>query len=92
MSAVRMCDRCGTIFPETAEGWGVGTISTNAPRGDGRGQVMVEQRIDMCPTCNQAPTAHLTPKIAVPAALTDKTAPQQQPGAFPHTHVTPFHD
>lgn len=59
-----MCDRCGVIFPETAEGWGVGTISTNVPRDDGRGTRMVEQRIDLCPTDNRAPTAHLMPQTA----------------------------
>lgn len=64
MSAVRMCDRCGVIFPETAEGWGVGTISTNVPREDGRGTRMVEQRIDLCPTDNRGPTAHLMPTTA----------------------------
>lgn len=65
MSAVRMCDRCGVIFPETAEGWGVGTISTNVPRADGRGMRMEEQRIDLCPVDNAPANQHLSPQLQV---------------------------
>jgi hypothetical protein len=61
MSAVRMCDRCGVIFSESAEGWGVGTISTNK-RNERTGKLeLVQQTIDLCPTDNRGPTEHLTP-------------------------------
>lgn len=64
MSAVRMCDRCGTIFSENAEGWGVGTISTNK-RNERTGRLeMTQLSIDLCPVDNRGPAEHLTPQIA----------------------------
>jgi hypothetical protein len=57
-----MCDRCGTIFSENAEGWGVGTISTSK-RDERTGRMqMVQQSIDLCPVDNSGPTEHLTPQ------------------------------
>lgn len=64
MSAVRMCDRCGTIFSENAEGWGVGTISTNKRNERTARLEIVSQTIDLCPTDNAGPNEHLTPAIA----------------------------
>lgn len=57
-----MCDRCGTVFSENEEGWGVGTISTSK-RDERTGQMrMVQQSIDLCAIDNAGPTDHLSPQ------------------------------
>jgi len=51
MSSVRMCDKCGTIFPEGAEGSAIlqGTIMV---KDDRTGRVRQEQtNQDACPDC-----------------------------------------
>jgi hypothetical protein len=64
MSAVRMCDKCAVIFSENAEGWGVGSISTNK-RNERTGRLeLTQQAMDLCPVCNRGPSEHLTPQIA----------------------------
>jgi hypothetical protein len=60
-----MCDRCGTVFSENAEGWGVGTISTNK-RNERTGRMeMIQQSIDLCPVDNRGPDEHLMPSVAI---------------------------
>lgn len=52
MSAVRMCDRSGTVFSERAEGWGTFTGTTRRfNERTGRTENITET-LDLCPTCN----------------------------------------
>jgi len=63
MSAVRMCDKCGTIFPEGAEGSAVlqGTMMVKDER---TGRVRQEQtNQDACPECASGKLPK--PRIAV---------------------------
>lgn len=67
MSSVRMCDRCGVVFSERADGWGSASMTTM--RTDERtGQPRpVQESIDLCPSCNRP--AHGPVQLApVPAA------------------------
>jgi hypothetical protein len=57
-----MCDKCGVIFSEAAEGWGVGTISTMVKNERTRRPEQVMQSIDLCPVDNAGPTDHLMPQ------------------------------
>lgn len=50
MSAVRMCDRCGSVFPEGIEGSAVGT-GTIMRRDDAGRRVSEQVPQDMCPPC-----------------------------------------
>lgn len=74
MSAVRMCDRCGNIFAEGAEGASVGTMVRNE-RNPRTGRVeAVSKTMDVGPCCTQDPVA--SPRLAVsgatfPATLVD---------------------
>lgn len=62
MSAVRMCDRCGTIFAEGANGATTG-VATQSRRDEyGRPQ-SVTVSMDACPDCSTGDT--LTPQLAI---------------------------
>ena len=64
MSAVRMCDRCGSIFKEGAEDATVGTAS-RVIRDPYTGQRRtIEVAMDACPTCSGA-GGDLIPRLAV---------------------------
>lgn len=69
MSAVRMCDRDGTIFSERSDGWG--TFQGTTARRDEHGrQRTVTESLDLCPSCNGGavqPTA-VTAVASVPEA------------------------
>jgi hypothetical protein len=48
MSSVRMCDMCGTVFSERAEGWSTFTGSTRRKNDQGQ-WVNVTDTLDSCP-------------------------------------------
>jgi len=65
MSAVRMCDSCGTIYSERAEGHGTGSFTTSRRNErTGRMEQVTETR-DLCPTCNAPLNESLNPQLAV---------------------------
>lgn len=45
-----MCDKCGNLFSERAEGWGTGQLSVTKTI-DGRRRTVTET-MDVCPPCN----------------------------------------
>lgn len=49
MSAVRMCDQCGSIFSEREDGWETAQAQ-KITRKDGQQRVQVEN-VDRCPAC-----------------------------------------
>ena len=55
MSAVRMCDRCGTIYPEGEEGAGMGTMSKNVRNEDTGIVRAMSIQMDLCKDCNGGP-------------------------------------
>lgn len=64
MSAVRMCDRCGTIFPEGQEGSGVfagSRVVTNERTGR---KEAISSQMDVCGDCNGFQET-VTPRIAI---------------------------
>lgn len=64
MSAVRMCDRCGAIFAEGAEGASIGHVSRNL-RNDRTGRMeSVTVTQDVCPPCSGS-VEPLTPRLAL---------------------------
>lgn len=57
MSSCRMCDTCGTVFSERAEGWSNGEITINKKDPD-TGRVRPETiSVDKCPECTEQMTA-----------------------------------
>lgn len=50
MSQVRWCDKCGTVFPTTQEGWMGGQV-TKTIRRNGE-LVSVTEPIDQCAACS----------------------------------------
>jgi len=62
MSAVRMCDRCGNVFSERADGW-TSMQAQRVTRKDGR-QVVTMENLDACPPCSEG-ADDVTPRIAV---------------------------
>lgn len=50
MSSVRMCDRCGRIFPEGEEGSAVGSMTRTVKGDDGRMRTESAQQ-DACALC-----------------------------------------
>lgn len=65
MSSVRMCDRCGQIFSENADGWDTYTVNKKTRDEDGNVKVRTEVR-DACPDCS-IPDGSLTPRAAISA-------------------------
>ena len=55
MSAVRMCDRCGTIFSERAEGWGTFTGTTSRRNERTSRMETITESLDLGPECNAQP-------------------------------------
>lgn len=51
MSSVRMCDRCGTVFSELADGWQAFSASTMRKDPDTGRRESVAVMMDACPTC-----------------------------------------
>lgn len=53
MSSCRMCDTCGTVFSERAEGWSSGQITVNKTdlqTGKPTTQTLI---LDKCPECTE---------------------------------------
>lgn len=50
MSSVRMCDRCGTVFSELADGWQTYQAATFKKDDEGR-RISVSVMMDACPAC-----------------------------------------
>lgn len=64
MSAVRMCDGCGKIFPEGEEGSSVGNVTVN--RRNDRGRLVPENVVqDRCSECNMM--GAVQPRLAISA-------------------------
>lgn len=61
MSSVRMCDRCGTIFKEGAEGSAVGSVTVMVREGNHT--YPQQQSQDICPDCGAGNSP--TPKLAI---------------------------
>jgi hypothetical protein len=74
MSAVRMCDRCGTLFSERAEGWGTFTgTTTRRNERTGRPETVTET-LDLGPECNAAANNPVTVKALTPSTAADRLA------------------
>ena len=74
MSTVRMCDKCGAIFPEGVEGSGVGQATMMVK--DSRGRTVPETRTqDICPLCSNGGTP--TPRLALTDGQADRVAMTQ---------------
>jgi len=68
MSAVRMCDRCGSVFAEGAEGASVGTVTANE-RNPRTGRLeSVTKSMDIGPCCGA--TQSPAPRFAVGSVAT----------------------
>lgn len=78
MSAVRMCDKCGTIFSESAQGWSTYT-GTRITRDENGRQKNTTQVMDMCPMCSAGETV-LEPRLAIAGAVetSGPTGPEGQ--------------
>jgi len=64
MSAVRMCDRCGTIFSEREDGWATFT-GTRVARDQNTGaQRAVTDQQDTCAACTIGGSV-VTPRLAL---------------------------
>lgn len=61
MSAVRMCDSCGTVFPEGIEGSSVGMGVVMIRTADGR-RVPEQRQQDKCPPCAEGNLVPQFPK------------------------------
>lgn len=71
MSSVRMCDRCGSVFSELAEGWQTFT-GTTFRKDDKGARVSVNQTLDACPSCAIAPPdSQAPPALINPGASSD---------------------
>lgn len=88
MSSVRMCDSCGIVFSEQAEGWS--TFSGSIRRTDPQTKVvtMVQRTMDKCPDCTQLVMTPVQPQTAigtsasyVQEALTEHEARYEHPAA-----------
>lgn len=64
MSSVRMCDRCGEIFSERAEGWSTFSGATRKKNDDGQ-WITQSDTLDSCPTCSEIMTS--PPQRPMPA-------------------------
>lgn len=64
MSSVRMCDRCGNIFKEGAEGSAIGTVTVMVKEGNHTHPQQQSQ--DICPPCG-AGNAPM-PRLSIGAA------------------------
>lgn len=62
MSSVRMCDRCGDIFPEGAEGSAVGTVTVMKRDSETGRKMAIQETQDQCPPCAGGGTVP-TPRI-----------------------------
>lgn len=69
MSSVRMCDKCGEIFSENAEGWSTysGSVKRRGEKGGAEWQTLTQ---DACPACTNG-TSVPTPRLAIPAGKPD---------------------
>lgn len=68
MSSCRMCDKCGTVFSECAEGWSTYTGSVRRRDRD-TGQVrMIEDSMDACPECTELQFTAQRPELATTAS------------------------
>lgn len=66
MSGVRMCDKCGTIFSENAEGWTTLTGTRLVTDSEGRKRQVTKQ-MDTCPSCSIGET-EITPRLSLTAS------------------------
>lgn len=71
MSAVRMCDFCGMVFPEGAEGSSVGMGNVMRRTPDGR-RVREEVQQDQCPKCAEGVSMARFPQAQTQTAITTK--------------------
>lgn len=54
MSAIRMCDRCGNVFKEGADGSSVAS-GTRMVRDQLGRKIQEQVTMDVCPPCNDTP-------------------------------------
>ena len=62
MASVRMCDRCGTVFSERAEGWGTFNGSVRKKDSDGK-WMTVSDTLDSCPECTELSLTPQRPEL-----------------------------
>lgn len=69
MSSVRMCDQCGQIFSEQADGWESGSATRRRYNKETGQYEQQHLTMDKCPDCSSEPVM-----VPVVKALTMKTA------------------
>lgn len=70
MSTVRMCDRCGTIFPEGIDGSAVGTVTVMRRDPETHRSYPIQQTQDQCPPCAGGETIPAPRLTAITTAST----------------------
>lgn len=72
MSSVRMCDKCGGVFSELADGWQAFTAQTIKKNPDTGRRESVTQQLDACPSCAiAAPDKDAPPMLLNPEGSQD---------------------
>jgi hypothetical protein len=66
MSTVRMCDKCGEVFSERADGWSTFTGAVRMRDPNTGRAIMREESLDACPDCSEL----MTGSTAVPSPIT----------------------
>lgn len=74
MSAVRMCDRDGTVFSERATGWGTYTGTTTRENERTGRMETVTETLDLCPDCNGAGVQRPTRAVLTASSAADRLA------------------
>lgn len=82
MSSVRMCDRCGSVFSERAEGWTTFSGGTRRKNQDGQ-WVTLQDTMDQCPECTELTLTPQRPELTT--ALSDVRQPTVSPHYEPGT-------
>jgi hypothetical protein len=77
MSSVRMCDRCGTIFSERADGWSTFSGTTRKRDPETGKFDTVSDTLDSCPECTEMLTS---PPVARPVAQLGTRPQYERPG------------
>lgn len=73
-----MCDRCGTVFSERAEGWSTFAGSRRMKNQDTGKMEQVSEQMDSCPDCSEM---MLTPQRP---ELTTTVSSPREPTVSPH--------
>jgi hypothetical protein len=77
-----MCDRCGTVFTERAEGWSAYT-GTKFVKDDQGKMVQRTESLDACPDCTELMTTPQRPELTT--RVSDVRQPTVSPRYDPET-------